>query len=198
MPFAAPSLVGSAVAAGTVTAWATDTTIGPLFRVPVTIATGYAILTGPRLAHEPRPGGNLPIFFQTKAGRPFRASMATTAQTQAVLAFLHEPGGQPFRVENGREGGFGNDAAVYDVDGRDAIGGIYEAVAVAPPSAGADVRIAVQQSPVTLDASRTDKETVKAVLTNETAAPITGSAMLGWIGAERTSRSASAARPNGG
>ncbi len=177
----APGVLG-----GVVTGWATDTAIGPLFRIPATIVTPLAlgdsaITTRATIAAA----GALRVAFEADSARPFQVRLGVTAKGQEVLAFLHEPGGQPYRGDNGRPGGQGDQAANYDVDGRDVVTGLYEAVAVAPPSAGAAVEVVVEQSPVALRAVRAPGDTVVATVTGRTRARATGTTMFGLIGAER-------------
>jgi hypothetical protein len=103
-----------------------------------------------------------------------------------LLAFLHEPGGQPFRSDNGRAGGFGEEAAVYDVDGRDVLAGYYEAVAVAPPEGPVSAEMRIERSPVALWAARSHRDTVTAKISARTAGNTAGTTMFGLVGAERS------------
>jgi subtilisin family serine protease len=177
---------GPGLVAASLTAWATDTAIGPLFRVPVTLVKPFPVSdTGVVIRSKLDPGGVQRVFFAADSARPFRVSISTTAQTEEMLAFLHEPGGQPFRVENGRRAAFGEEAAEYDVDGRDVQPGLYEAIAAAPPNAGGGLTIRVDRSPVRLDASRVAKDTIAALVTNGSETAQTGAAVFGLIGAER-------------
>ena len=174
------------VLGGVITAWATDTAIGPLFRIPTTIVTPLPLGDSARTISATVPAaGVFRLFFQADSARPFQVRTAVAAKGQEILAFLHEPGGQPFRNDNGRPGGIGDQAADYDVDARDVVPGLYESVAVAPPSGGASVTIVVDRSPVTMRASRTGRDTVLATITGATRAPVAGTTMFGLIGAER-------------
>jgi hypothetical protein len=73
---------------------------------------------------------------------------------QRGLAFLHEPGGAPFREGGGRPLGLAAPAAVYRVDARDAVEGAYQVAATTAPGAPMAVSMTVVHSPVTLRARR--------------------------------------------
>jgi hypothetical protein len=175
------------VYAGTITAWASDSSIGPLFRLATTVVRPYQLPdSGLVVRSALGTAGTLRVFFPADSGRPFRVRLGTTDQRQQLLAFLHEPGGQPYRVENGVPGGFGERAGAYEVDGRDVVRGWYEAVAVAPPTSAVSAEVRVDRSPVVLRAERTAKDTVTATVTGASDARATGTLMFGLIGAERT------------
>src|SRR5262249_36336003 len=118
--------------------------------------------------------------------RPFRVRMGSGSAKEQLLAFLHEPGGQPYRVENGQPGGFAQAAANYEVDGRDVVPGSYEAVAGASPAAGVSAEIRIERSPVTMAGRRASKDTVVTTVTGAVQGSASGTAMFGLIGAERT------------
>ena len=192
------SLRNPGVFGATLTGWATDTAIGPLMRLPVTVVVPFVIGdSGIAARGTIQPGGTQRVFVAVDSGRPFRARIATAAAGQDVLAFLHEPGGQPYRIDNGKPAGVGAAAAEYEVDGRDALLGYYEIVAVAPPSGGATVEMKIDQSPVTMRASRLHADTVTVQLTNRTKTSQSAVTAFGLIGAERAlsfSQKGSAAR----
>lgn len=181
------SVKGAGIVAGTVTGWATDTTIGPLFRVPVTVVSPFDVPdSGLVVRSTLTSAGVQRVFFAADTARPFRVSVATTSKDAEVLSFLHEPGGQPYREESARRGGFGEEAATYDLDARELVSGHYEVVTVAPPTAGASIEVGVQRSPVSLRMIRSAKDTVTATATNVTATAVAGTAMFGLVGGERT------------
>lgn len=174
------------VLGGVITAWATDTAIGPLFRIPATIVTPVPLGdTAVTIRGTVPAAGALRAAFEADSARPFEVRLGVAAKGQDVLAFLHEPGGQPFRENNGRPAGLGDQAASYAVDARDVVPGLYEAVAVAQPSAGASVTIVVDRSPVFIRASRSGRDTVVATVTGATRVAVAGTTMFGLIGAER-------------
>jgi hypothetical protein len=110
--------------------------------------------------------------------------MRTPARGQQALAFLHEPDGSPYRAGNGAVAGPGEDAAVYQPDARDVQGGAYEAVAVALPGQGGEVRFELTPSPVLLDARR-DANGVGVSLVNRGNEPVAATALVSLVGAER-------------
>lgn len=170
----------------TVAGWATDTAIGPLFRLPVTVVAPFVIGdSGVTARGTIQPGGTQRVFVAADSGRPFRVRIATAAAGQDVLTFVHEPGGQPYRGENGKPAGTGTATAEYEVDGRNALLGHYEVVAVAPPTGGATVAMTIDQSPVTMQASRLHADTVTVHLTNRTKTALSAVTAFGLIGAER-------------
>ena len=176
----------SGVYGATVTGWATDTAIGPLFRLPVTVVVPFVVGdSGVTIRGTIQPGGTQRVFFAADSGRPFRARVATAAAGQEVLAFLHEPGGQPYRVDNGKPGRSGTEAAEYEVDGRNAVAGYYEVVAVAPPTGGATVEMRIDQSPFTIEAGRLRADTATVRLTNRGKTRQSATTAFGLIGGER-------------
>jgi hypothetical protein len=185
LSYQASALTKSGVYTGVVTGWTQDTLAGPIFRLVNTLVvsdTGSAILA--RVGVIPA-GGEGRVFFQAEPGRPFDVTFATQTAGEQVLAYLHEPGGQPFREENGIGAGYGDQASGYVVDGRDVVPGLYEAVAVAPPLEGASATIVVQQSPVTIDAHR-DREGIAVQLANLSPEPVTTTPFAVVVGAERS------------
>lgn len=189
---------GPGVAGATLTGWATDTTIGPLFRIPATVVTPVPAADSTTVVRGTLPpAGVLRAFLAADTARPFRVRVGVAQKGLQILAFLGEPGGEPYRNDSGIPGGSGEEAALYDVDGRDVVGGWYEAIAVAPPNAGGTVEVRIDRSPVVLRAARGPKDTVIATLVGAAAAPVRGTTMFGLIGAERgvaVSQSGSAER----
>jgi subtilisin family serine protease len=172
---------------GTVTGWGADTLAGPLFRlvntviVPAPLATGTATL---RAAARVAPGGTLRTFFQADSARPFAVTVASGGLAERGLAFLHEPGGMPYRDQSARPMGTAEQAATYRVDGRDAQGGPYEVDVVAPPVGALAATVSVAQSPVRLSAVQSGS-TITTTIAN--LASTTVKAELGFHigGAER-------------
>jgi subtilisin family serine protease len=159
---------------GTVTGWTSDSMAGPGFRLVTTVLAAAPLAAGTQKLREGvaiPAGGILRSFFQADSGRPFALTVETTGRAQRALAFLHEPGGMPFRDESARTAGFGPQSAEYEADSRDVVGGRYEAVVVAPPNQALSASVSVSQSPVTLRAAR-HAGSVRATLTNVTAAPV--------------------------
>ncbi len=179
-------LTAPGVYAGTITGWASDTTIGPLFRTTATAIRPATVPdSGYSMTASLPPGGNARLFFAADTARPFHVRVGAGRGGQTVLGFLYEPGGQPNRTDNLLPGGFGDRAANYEIDARDLEPGVYEAVAAAPPGDSATAVVTVTRSPVELRAARTHRDTVVATVTNREAGSVSGAVMFGLVGAER-------------
>jgi hypothetical protein len=168
-----------------VTGWTADTLAGPMFRLVNTVVvadTGNPIRT--RLGSIAA-GGESRVFFAASAARPFSVTYATEQAGEQVLAYLHEPGGQPFREENGIGAGFGEQAGVLQVDARDVEPGLYEAVAAAPPLDGGSATITVDYSPVTIRAGL-DGDSVAIKLDNVSSQPVLAQPFAVLVGGEQT------------
>jgi subtilisin family serine protease len=168
------ALPAHAASVGTVTGWSADTLAGPAFRLVTTVITTAPVADGTRPLRERVPvpaGGTLRSFFQADSARPFALTVETGGRAERALVFLHEPDGMPFRDESARTAGFGPQAAEYEADSRDVVGGGYEAVVVAPPAQAVTASVAVSQSPLVLRAAR-QGETVRAQIANVTGAPV--------------------------
>lgn len=172
---------------GVVTGWSADTLVGPVFRLVNTVVVPQA---GSDISAEL---GSIPagsearVFFEAQAGRPFAVTYTARRPGEQVLAYLHEPGGQPYREDNGFGAGAGDQAGVLSVDARDVVPGIYEADAAAPPLDGATASIVVNQSPFTIDAVR-GHDSVVVKLTNVAGESVTTQPFIVLVGAERTTR----------
>lgn len=129
-------------------------------------------------------GGLKRVVFRADSGRPFRVRMATAAPREKLIAALHQPGGAPILGDNGIPGGADTAAAVYDVDGRDAGSGFYEAVAVAPPAGPITASIAIDHAPVALRLPAARGDSLAALLTGLTDSLAPGRLSLGIIGGE--------------
>ncbi|HSB53616.1 MAG TPA: S8 family serine peptidase [Gemmatimonadales bacterium] len=172
---------------GVVTGWTADTLLGPVFRLVNTVVVPQpgtdlsADLGSMKAGQEGR------VFFEARAGRPFNVTYSAARPGEQVLAYLHEPGGQPYREDNGFGAGSGDQAAVISVDGRDVVPGFYEAIAVAPPLDGASATVEVSQSPFQIDAART-RDGVAVDLVNLTGTRADVQPFVVLVGAERTVR----------
>jgi hypothetical protein len=124
------------------------------------------------------------FFLPADSARPFEVHVESGV-AEASLAFLHEPGGQPYREEPGRAAGSGGNAAVFHVDGRDVVAGIYEADVVAPPAKATSATMTVRRSPVRIGVAPSPGAAA-VTLTNLTAAPATLTSALLLVGLERT------------
>jgi hypothetical protein len=102
---------------------------------------------------------------------------------QKGLAYLHEPGGEPFREVGGRPMSSGQQAALYRVDARDVVPGEYEAAVVAFGGRLA-ATVTVLHAPVTLT-SREEGELVVAEAGNVSAREVVLGTELRLRGAQR-------------
>lgn len=172
---------------GTVTGWGTDSLAGPAFRLVSTVVAPEAVTAGSRELRSGarvETGAALRTFFRADSARPFQVRVSTAGPADKGLAFLHEPDGMPFRDESVRPLGARAGAAIYQVDGRDAVAGHYESVALAPTGTGLTVGVRVTQSPVRLRLARNANEAV-ATLSNLTSSPVTAEVAMLLGGAER-------------
>jgi tripeptidyl-peptidase-2 len=170
---------------GVVTGWTADTLAGPAFRLLNTVVV-------------PEPGGDFALspavvpatsqrryLFAADSGRPFILSArAPAGGGQALLAFLQEPGGQPFREAGPQLLTPGDSAVQFQVDGRDVVTGLYELTAVGSPYGSGAVGVSLATSPLSLAASSgRDGEHIR--LEDHGATAVSGAATLFVIGAER-------------
>ena len=172
---------------GVVSGWGEDTLAGPAFRLVNTVVIASPVAAGSRAlrAGEKLPaGGMLRTFFRADSARPFVLSIETGGRAEQGLAFLHEPGGMPYRDESARSAGNGTQAAEYEADARDVVPGAYEAVVVAPPMQALTATIGLTQSPLRLRATRAG-DSVIAAFTNVTASSVDAEVGLHVGGAER-------------
>jgi hypothetical protein len=122
-------------------------------------------------------------FFEADSARPFELRVSP-ASGQRGLAFLHEPGGAPFREGGGRPLGLAAPAAVYRVDARDAVEGEYQVAATTAPGASMAVSVSVAHSPVTVRA-RLRGDAAEAELVNVTDQEVRGDVEFRLRGAQR-------------
>ncbi|MFI5235531.1 MAG: S8 family serine peptidase [Gemmatimonadales bacterium] len=170
---------------GEVTTWGPDTLAGPLVRL-----VNAVVVPGPvdvPLDERPTPlaaGTERRWYFRADSARPFEVQVATAGSREVVGAFLYEPGGMPFRGGHELEGSAGNEAAMFRVDARDVIPGVYEVDAVAPPATLSSAGIQLRRAPFTLSGVR-DRQGVDVRVRNVTEVPVT--AMLGarLVGTQR-------------
>ncbi len=169
---------------GTVTGWPARRDDGPLFRLLTTVVLPAPAGVPARVTTPIAPGSLTRLVFQADSGRPFTVRVGTARRDHNVLAFLHEPGGMPWRVEPAMQGGFDGRAARFDVDGRDAVAGRWEVIAVAAPGSASSAILSVDHSPVGLSARRTGTG-VTGRWTNLTGDSLDVLMRMGLVGAER-------------
>lgn len=176
---------------GLVIAWGADTIAGPVARLVSTVVVPLPprdTTLGPvALA----PGEVRRWFLPAEVERPFEVGVATEGPFEAALTSLHEPGGMPWREENGRPAGPGENAAIYQVDGRDVRDGVYEVDAIAPPGGVATVRLHLARSPVLL-AGRRAGDAVEARFRNPADSAVAIHPGAALLGAEQATRAGAA------
>jgi len=147
------SLRAPGVYSTTVEGWGRDSAWGPAFHLATTVVTPYP-LPRDRSTMRFRIGAGdirrVPIL--ADSGRGIRLRVADP-RGAPLLAFLHEPGGMPFR------GGQAQSAAdtakaEFELDGRDVVAGVYELVVMAGPSAAVNAEVEVDPAPLRIAVTR--------------------------------------------
>jgi len=128
-----------------------DGAAGPAFRLVISeiapVPAGRDARVGPVTLAA---GGTHRMFFRATEGRPFQVRVSTVSAFERMFTSLHEPGGRTYRGENGLAAGPDDEAAVYQVDGRDAVSGVYEIASASSPVAGGRVSVELRRSPFEL------------------------------------------------
>ena len=141
------------VHSASVEGWGADSAWGPAFRLVTTVVTPHALpRDSARIRFRLEAGDEVRVPFLADSGRGVRFRIADP-RGAPLLAFLHEPGGMPFR------GGAAQSAAdtaraEFELDGRDVVAGVYELILMAGPSAGVDAVVEVDPAPVRVTALR--------------------------------------------
>ena len=178
----AAALAGPGVWTGSIAGWGADSAAGPLFRLVNTVVTPHAPGAPVEFATGPLEAGAVArVFFGADTGRAFRVSVRGSGPASA---FLHEPGGRPYRDANARPSGTLARPTVFEVDASDVEGGAYELVVAAPSVRATSAAVSVRHAPVRLAAARA-ADGVHATIT-AAADSVTGEAMLLLVGAERS------------
>ncbi len=170
---------------GVVSGWPPDTLAGPGFRlvttvvVPAEVADTAVVL---RRGAPVEPGEAIRSFFAADSARPFEVRVSS-GLGQRGLAYLHEPGGAPFREVATRPLGLGAEGAVYRVDARDVVLGEYQTAASSVPGGRMSVTAVVVHAPVTIAAGRSD-DVAHADLFNVTGKPVVAGVELRLRGAQ--------------
>jgi hypothetical protein len=164
---------------------------GKVAGLPATVVTLISTLVIPEVDHTVpvrvdarlATGAARRVVFPADSGRPFRVRLATASAREKIIGALHQPGGTPILGDNGIPGGPDTLAAVYDIDGRDARAGFYEAVAVAQ-AGPATTTISIDPAPMALRISLSG-DTLLATVTAFTDSTVSGRLRVGLLGAER-------------
>jgi hypothetical protein len=164
---------------------AEDEGLGALLVIPVTVRQPLPASGGGNAVVTTASGSAGRVPFLADTGLGLRVEVATMAPDQLAIAALHEPGGQPFRDGSVTAAGFRDGAALFEIDAGDVVGGMYEAIVVAPPTGAASARVSVTRSPVRLGAAVV-ADSLEIHATSVVAAPLevrlrtalTGAAMM--------------------
>ncbi len=158
---------------------------GPLFSMVSTVAIPATTRAANVLTTAAVPAGGLRrLFFFADSGRPFRVRIGTAAAAEHLTAALHQPGGAPNLGENGIPGSADTAAAVYQVEGRDAFAGFYEAVAVATNERAITASIRVDHAPIAVRLLPTRDDSLAFAVTSQVDSALAGRLDLGIVGAE--------------
>jgi hypothetical protein len=158
---------------------------GPLFSLVSTVVIPAANQVAAIRSRGPIPAGQLRrVFFAAGKDRPFRVRIATASAREHLIGALHQPGGAPILGENGIPGSADTAAVVYDVDGRDAEQGLYEAIAVASSDKSIAAEIDVDPSPIGLRLAAGSGDSLAVTLTSFADSAVAGRLDLGVIGGE--------------
>ena len=181
--YSAASLRAPGTYIGTVTVWGRDTMAGPVARLVNTVVVPAPAGTEVTAAPAPLAAGlERRWSFGAEAGRPFEVRISSAAEKDVIRAYLHEPGGQPYRGGNELEGSTGDNAAVFRLDARDVLAGDYEAVAAAPPISASTAGVHITHAPFTLIGDYRGGKSIAAIR-NVTATPVTVAVSASIIGA---------------
>ncbi len=181
--YAGEGLAAPGAYTGVVSGWPRDTLAGPVFRLVTTIVVPAPSVDTVLTLRRDAPvasGEVLRSFFSADSARPFQVRIGSVAGQQGV-AFLHEPGGAPFRQASGRPVGSGQQAASYRVDAADVVPGVYQTAVVGARLAAT---VSVLHAPVALS-TRAEGDVAVAELVNRTAREIAPAAELRLRGAQR-------------
>jgi subtilisin family serine protease len=171
---------------GVVTGWGADTLAGALVRLENTIVTPMPMAPVIEQRAAPLPGGaEARWFFPADTGRPFQVEVAATGPDEAIGAFLHEPGGMPFRGGHEQESSATDGVATFNVDAGDVVAGVYEIDAATPPGGSAAPGVTITTAPFRLGGGR-GPDGVRASVTDLSARPIVVAVHGSVIGAIRT------------
>ena len=151
----ASQLQAPGVYVGTVTLTDTDTLVGPVARLIVTVATPLpAQGTAEPLALTIPVNTPSRVIIPVQQGRPVIIQTRVDGEPNGLTVALHEPDGMPFR------GGHAPALAAYDssaftIDGHDAVTGDYELVALGGDPGQALASVRVIPSPVVVTGATT-------------------------------------------
>ncbi len=164
---------------GVVSGWTDDTLAGPAFRLVVTVvrATGSRV----DLVDSIPAGSASNLFFRVDSALPFNVRVAT--RSPGVQAFLNEPGGMPYRDLATLEAGDGRDAAAFQVDGSDALAGLWQ-VSTASSLSDAVLDVSVLPAPARMSLRRRG-DSVVASFASLADTAVHAAAQIGLVGSDQ-------------
>jgi subtilisin family serine protease len=146
-------LTAPGVYTGKIEGWGADSTWGPAFRLVNTVVKPYPLpADSTRMRFRIAQGELRRIPIQVDSGRGIRIAVSDP-RGAPLLAFLHEPGGMPFRG-GAAQSAVDTSRAEFELDGRDVIPGVYELVIMAGPSVEVDAMVDIDPAPVQVAALR--------------------------------------------
>jgi subtilisin family serine protease len=184
--YSGSSLAAPGAYSGVVAGWPADSLAGPAFRLVTTVVVPAPVADTALMLRRDVPvaaGEVLRSFFRSDSGRPFLVKVSSVAGQQG-LAYLHEPGGAPFREVSVRPVGSGGQAATYRVDARDVVPGAYQAAVAPMPGGRLAAGVMVQHAPITLT-SRAEGDFAVGELVNVSAREVAVEAELRLRGGQR-------------
>lgn len=120
---------------------ASDTLAGPVFRLANTVVVPQPLEQPFAVSRTLEPGGLDRFLFRVPADAGgLRVGLRVVSGRAAVL-YLFEPSGQPARSATNVEATPSDSGGTVTVPGEDLLSGVYEAVVVASPGAGASYRL---------------------------------------------------------
>jgi subtilisin family serine protease len=133
---------------GVIEGWGADSVLGPAFRLVQTVAVPRPARRAPdTMVVRLEPGRWWRTVLAVDSEHPFRVAI-TERRGVPVLAFLHEPGGMPWRGGHVIAVGGEDTTAAFEADARDVQGGWYELVLVGGPAAVAEPVVVFEPAPV--------------------------------------------------
>ena len=172
------------VYSATVEGWGRDSAWGPAFRLATTVVNPHPLpRDSARMTFKLQESEFRRVPILADSGRGVRLRIADP-RGAPLLAFLHEPGGMPFRAGQAQTA-VDTSRAEFELDGRDVTRGVYELVLMAGPSTGVDAVVEIDPAPLRLSVTRR-KDSVW-IARESLALPGSPPARLsaGWVGAER-------------
>jgi subtilisin family serine protease len=158
---------------------------GPVFTLVSTVVVPEAKGVGTvRVTEHLATGTTRRVTFAADSGRPFQVRIATASPKERLIAALHLPGGQPIPGDNGIPGGSDTAAAVFDVDGRDARDGFYEAVAATTSRGAVTAMISVDPAPAALSISPRAGDSIVTTMSSLSDSEVLGRLRIGVIGGQ--------------